>query len=102
MTPHGTRMVMLVDDGIATGGTIQAAVEAVRGERHGDCIRAFVGGAGGNSGNARENIVLMGHRDTVFPAGEPTRRPFTIRDGRAYGPGVADLIIRYCWLSTRA
>jgi glutamate carboxypeptidase len=35
--------------------------------------------------------VLMGHRDTVFPDGETTRRPFTIRDGVAYGPGVADM-----------
>jgi len=36
-------------------------------------------------------IVLMGHRDTVFPKGEPTRRPFKIEGGRAYGPGVADM-----------
>jgi glutamate carboxypeptidase len=33
----------------------------------------------------------MGHRDTVFPKGEPTRRPFRIESGRAYGPGVADM-----------
>ena len=33
----------------------------------------------------------MGHRDTVFPKGEPTRRPFTIEGDRAYGPGVADM-----------
>jgi glutamate carboxypeptidase len=36
-------------------------------------------------------IVLMGHRDTVFPKGEETRRPFTIEGSRAYGPGVADM-----------
>ena len=36
-------------------------------------------------------IVLMGHRDTVFPEGEVARRPFTHRDGVAYGPGVADM-----------
>ena len=36
-------------------------------------------------------IVLMGHRDTVFPQGEAQRRPFTIKDGMAYGPGVADM-----------
>jgi glutamate carboxypeptidase len=36
-------------------------------------------------------IVLMGHRDTVFPKGEAKRRPFRIVDGRAYGPGVADM-----------
>src|SRR5262245_62481540 len=36
-------------------------------------------------------IVLMGHRDTVFPKGEVARRPFRIEGGRAYGPGVADM-----------
>jgi glutamate carboxypeptidase len=36
-------------------------------------------------------ILFMGHRDTVFGRGEATRRPFEIRDGRAYGPGVADM-----------
>lgn len=36
-------------------------------------------------------IVLMGHRDTVFPKGEAQRRPFRIEAGRAYGPGVADM-----------
>ena len=36
-------------------------------------------------------ILLMGHRDTVFPKGEAGRRPFRVEDGRAYGPGVADM-----------
>jgi glutamate carboxypeptidase len=36
-------------------------------------------------------VVLMGHRDTVFPKDEPLRRPFRIDNGRAYGPGVADM-----------
>ena len=36
-------------------------------------------------------IVLMGHRDTVFPKGEVERRPFRIENGRAYGPGVVDM-----------
>lgn len=36
-------------------------------------------------------IVLMGHRDTVFPKGEVERRPFKIEAGRAYGPGVSDM-----------
>lgn len=36
-------------------------------------------------------VLLMGHRDTVFPQGEPMRRPFRIENGRAYGPGVADM-----------
>lgn len=68
------------------------ALETIAGEKHGDCILATVeGGEALASGNARQSIMLMGHRDTVFPKGEPTRRPFTIKDGIAYGPGVADM-----------
>lgn len=36
-------------------------------------------------------ILLMGHMDTVYPAGTAARRPFRVEDGRAYGPGVADM-----------
>ena len=36
-------------------------------------------------------VMLLGHRDTVFPKGEVARRPFKIVGGRAYGPGVCDM-----------
>jgi glutamate carboxypeptidase len=65
-------------------------VEVVRKQKHGDCLRASVPWDG-PQGNAGGNVVLMGHRDTVFPDGEVQRRPFTVRDGVAYGPGVADM-----------
>ena len=55
--------------------------------RFGDAINATVGHAGGSN----RPILLMGHRDTVFPKGEPTRRPFKIEGDRAYGPGVSDM-----------
>jgi len=64
-------------------------VETLPQSRHGDCLRATIPGQA--AGNAGGNIVLMGHRDTVFPDGETERRPFSIRDGIAYGPGVADM-----------
>ncbi len=68
------------------------AVELLPQQKHGDCLRGIVdGGHGLGTGNQRSNIVLMGHRDTVFPKGEPEHRPFTIKDGRAYGPGVVDM-----------
>jgi glutamate carboxypeptidase len=75
----------LASQGIPTERLAQA--------RHGDCIRAMVGAepAAASPANAPTNIVLMGHRDTVFPDGEAKQRPFTIRDGIAYGPGVADM-----------
>ncbi|MFL5282997.1 MAG: M20 family metallopeptidase [Rhodopila sp.] len=64
-------------------------IETLPQRRYGDCLRATIPGqVQGNAGGA---IVLMGHRDTVFPDGEAARRPFTIRDGIAYGPGVADM-----------
>ena len=67
--------------------------ERVTQSRHGDCIRALVGAepVSASPTNAPTNIVLMGHRDTVFPDGETQRRPFTIKDGIATGPGVADM-----------
>lgn len=69
------------------------AVETVAGERFGDCLRAVLPHAGASRarGNAAANIVLMGHRDTVFPKGEPARRPFRVAGGIATGPGVADM-----------
>jgi len=54
-------------------------------DTYGDAITARAG-----QGQGRP-ILLMGHRDTVFPKGEPQRRPFRIDGGRAYGPGVADM-----------
>src|SRR4051812_15160595 len=56
-------------------------------ESFGDAIKAHVGAPGGSN----KPIVLMGHRDTVFPKGEAGRRPFRIENGRAYGAGVCDM-----------
>ena len=35
-------------------------------------------------------LLLMAHMDTVFDEGTAAARPFQVRDGRAYGPGVTD------------
>ena len=69
------------------------AVETLPQSKHGDCLRAAVpwDGAPQRGANAGGNVVLMGHRDTVFPQGEARRRPFTIQGHLAYGPGVADM-----------
>jgi glutamate carboxypeptidase len=36
-------------------------------------------------------VLILGHHDTVFPIGTLARRPFTVADGRATGPGVFDM-----------
>lgn len=53
----------------------------------GDALHAQVSKPGSNE----KPILLMGHRDTVFPKGEAVRRPFTIEGTRAHGPGIADM-----------
>ena len=58
-------------------------------DRFGDAIDATVSQDSQNTSN--RPILLMGHRDTVFPKGEPTRRPFKIEGDRAHGPGVSDM-----------
>ncbi len=35
-------------------------------------------------------MLLLAHLDTVFPAGEAARRPMSVVDGRAMGPGASD------------
>ena len=37
------------------------------------------------------HVLLLGHRDTVFPKGTVAERPFRVENGRGYGPGVADM-----------
>lgn len=41
-------------------------------------------------GKGQKKLLAMAHMDTVFPEGTASQRPFSIKDGWAYGPGVAD------------
>ena len=68
----------LAEDGIA--------VERLPVDAFGDVLRATI--------PARSNgkpVLLMGHRDTVFPTGTVSRRPYTHEGDFAFGPGVADM-----------
>ncbi|MGM4895268.1 M20 family metallopeptidase [Tardiphaga sp. 839_C3_N1_4] len=54
---------------------------------YGDAVHGLISKPGSNE----KPILLMGHRDTVFPKGEVAKRPFTIEGNLARGPGVADM-----------
>jgi glutamate carboxypeptidase len=52
---------------------------------HGDILKAAY------RGTSARSVLLIGHYDTVWPAGTLLGRPFTVCDGRASGPGVYDM-----------
>lgn len=65
---------------------------------HGDAIEANLPALDG--GIARP-VVLMGHRDTVFPAGEAARRPYHSDGDLAFGPGISDMkagVVTQCFV----
>jgi len=79
----------LVDKFVRFAGSqflsIGAAVEYVPVEKFGDELVARF------DGPSAERLLILGHTDTVFPAGEAQKRPFRIENGRAMGPGVFDM-----------
>jgi glutamate carboxypeptidase len=43
------------------------------------------------TGGGDPKVLILGHHDTVFPAGTLDQRPFNVENGRATGPGVFDM-----------
>jgi glutamate carboxypeptidase len=62
---------------------------AIANDRFGDAIRAEVSNVADGAANAP--VLLLGHRDTVFPKGEASLRPFQVVDGMGSGPGCCDM-----------
>ncbi|SFO04323.1 glutamate carboxypeptidase [Variovorax sp. PDC80] len=42
------------------------------------------------TGTGKKKILILAHIDTVFKDGTAAAKPFYVKDGRAYGPGVMD------------
>ena len=78
--------------------TLGGSVEYIPAERFGDHLVAKFDGA------SKSRMLILGHTDTVFPAGEVGRRPFRIENDRATGPGVFDMKagITLIWAALRA
>lgn len=56
-------------------------------------------------GDTADNpVLLLGHLDTVWPAGEAAKRPYRLTSGIATGPGVFDMKagIVMMWMAMRA
>ena len=78
--------------------TLGGSVEYIPAERFGDHLVARF------DGTSKSRLLILGHTDTVFPAGEVGRRPFKIENDRATGPGVFDMKagITLIWAALRA
>lgn len=80
------------EGGMATGNLCAGILEklgfSIRRVSYEKCGDTIIGERGDMT---KPFTILMGHMDTVFFKGEPEKRPFTIKDGRAYGPGVLDM-----------
>ena len=74
-----TRFKAVLDDVGAVSRTVEF-------ENAGNMLIAELGNQVANPG-----IIFMGHMDTAIATGAIARQPFTINDGKAYGPGVLDM-----------
>lgn len=76
---------------------IGGRVEMIPTERFGDHLVIRFGS------QSAAPVLLLGHIDTVFPAGEIQKRPFRIDGNRAKGPGVFDMKagILLMWMAMR-
>ncbi len=60
-------------------------VEIIKSNTNGNDIKFII------NNDCDEQILLLCHYDTVFPAGTIKKRPFIVQEGRAYGPGIFDM-----------
>lgn len=65
-------------------GALDAGVERLPQVAFGDHLRV-------TWGQGDRQVLLLGHMDTVWPVGEAERRPFSITQHMATGPGIFDM-----------
>lgn len=69
---------------------IGADVQLLRDSKVGASILARFG-TGDPESDQNDQLLLIGHIDTVWPIGTLSKRPFRIEGDRAYGPGTFDM-----------
>jgi glutamate carboxypeptidase len=65
-----------------------SSVESIESQDYGEhlLVRAFA-----DAPENSDNILIIGHTDTVHPRGSLKERPWREEDGRIYGPGIFDM-----------
>lgn len=67
-----------------------ASVELLADPQYGKSVCARFDLTGGQPEDDK-HLMIVGHLDTVWPAGTLAARPFRVDGGRAYGPGIFDM-----------
>ncbi|MFG2714650.1 M20/M25/M40 family metallo-hydrolase [Streptomyces goshikiensis] len=80
-----------VDALAASAKTVAAVIEGRLGG-HAVLVESEAGPHVHWSGGGEPRVLILGHHDTVFPLGTLERRPFSVQDGHATGPGVFDML----------
>jgi glutamate carboxypeptidase len=65
---------------------VGAAIRSVEFEHAGNMLIAELGAE-----RKKPGVIFLGHMDTAISAGAAAERPFVIKDGKVYGPGVLDM-----------
>jgi glutamate carboxypeptidase len=66
-----------------------AKVQILPAAKLGNLVRAEINV--GSGPGAKQQIMILGHLDTVYPLGTLAKTPFRISGGRAWGPGTFDM-----------
>lgn len=82
--PEGTAKVAeYIEERLQKAGWLTEKISV--GPEVGPCLKAV------NKPCEKYDVMLIGHMDTVFPAGTAAQRPFAVKDGHFTGPGSADM-----------
>ena len=68
-----------------------ADIELFGDPRFGATLQARYSSVAAPARVSNEQLLVVGHLDTVWPLGTLAQRPFRIENGRAFGPGIFDM-----------
>lgn len=74
----------LADQWLVRGGIVQVLKQ----QHRGDHLRVLWPSS---ASRPRKQLLVLGHYDTVYPAGTLTKMPYRVAGGKVYGPGTFDM-----------
>lgn len=89
----GSKRVVSLLSGHAQNIKAIDTIERIESDEYGEHLRVR---AFGKSATKEEQVLIIGHTDTVHPRGSLASRPFKIEGERVYAPGIYDMKANAC------